>query len=431
MPKVRKEKAAKSLRHNPLGEEIVEDMEKAGIRATPRAKIRKGKRDDDEDGADMLPASMTKKVLEVAQAQKVDEGLGLEDDDAPCAGSVGNGAEDEEVVMEDVEVDEDGFIVTAGATEEEERALSLFLPSAGTQQAGPSLGDLILQKIQEHEARKSGAEAVSADLAEATGLSPKVVDVYTEIGKWLKQYKVGALPKAFKVVPSLTNWEEVLALTSPLTWSPAAMYEAVSIFASNLNPRMAQRFFNLVLLPAVRQNIAEYKKLNFHYYRSLRKSLFKPAAFFKGILLPLATENCTLREALILNSVLSKASIPPMHSAATLMRLCEMSPWYGTTSILMASLLNKKYALPLRVMESLVIHFCAFSRDTTQLPVVWHRTLLVFVQRYKFDLTDDQKRRIRDLLKVQYHEGITPEVRRELLVPKPGEAGGATDMDVS
>merc|ERR1712217_260575 len=101
-----------------------------------------------------------------------------------------------------------------------------------------------------------------------------------------------------------SNWEEVLSLTNPLGWSPAAMYEAVAIFASNLNPKMAQRFYNLVLLPAVRQNIAEYKKLNFHYYRSLRKTIFKPAAFFKGVLLPLAIEGCTLQEATILSSVL-------------------------------------------------------------------------------------------------------------------------------
>merc|ERR1712217_80564 len=117
-----------------------------------------------------------------------------------------------------------------------------------------------------------------------------------------------------------SNWEEVLSLTNPLGWSAAAMYEAVAIFASNLNPKMAQRFYNLVLLPAVRQNIAEYKKLNFHYYRALRKALFKPAAFFKGILLPLAMESCTLREALILSSVLSKASIPVMHAAASIVR---------------------------------------------------------------------------------------------------------------
>merc|ERR1712187_982798 len=120
--------------------------------------------------------------------------------------------------------------------------------------------------------------------------------------------------------PNLSNWEEVLSLTNPLGWKPAAMCEAVAIFASNLNPRMAQRFYNLVLLPAVRQNIAEYKKLNFHYYRSLRKTIFKPAAFFKGIVLPLAAENCTLREAALLSGVLSKTSIPVMHAAATIVR---------------------------------------------------------------------------------------------------------------
>merc|ERR1719352_729541 len=108
------------------------------------------------------------------------------------------------------------------------------------------------------------------------------------------------MPKAFKILPKLTNWEEVLSLTNPLDWSANAMYEAVNIFASNLNPRMAQRFYNLVLLPAVRDNIARFKKLNFHYYRSLRKALFKPAAFFKGILIPMAMESCTLREAMIL-----------------------------------------------------------------------------------------------------------------------------------
>merc|ERR1712113_763350 len=132
------------------------------------------------------------------------------------------------------------------------------------------------------------------------------IQVYSEIGEWLKRYKSGKIPKAFKVIPNLHNWEEVLALTKPLNWSPAAMYEAVAIFASNLNPRMAQRFYNLVLLPAIRQNIAEHKRLNFHYYRSLRKTIFKPAAFFKGIVLPLAGENCTLREAALLCSVLAK-----------------------------------------------------------------------------------------------------------------------------
>jgi essential nuclear protein 1 len=53
---------------------------------------------------------------------------------------------------------------------------------------------------------------------------------------------------------------------------------------------MAQRFFHLILLPNVRSNISssQTKKLNPHLFNALKKSLFKPAAFFRGILLPLA-----------------------------------------------------------------------------------------------------------------------------------------------
>lgn len=46
---------------------------------------------------------------------------------------------------------------------------------------------------------------------------------------------------------------------------------------------MAQRFYNLVLLPRVRDDIAEYKRLNFHLYMALKKALFKPGAWFKGM----------------------------------------------------------------------------------------------------------------------------------------------------
>ena len=78
------------------------------------------------------------------------------------------------------------------------------------------------------------------------------------------------------------------------------MYAATRIFTSNLTEKMAQRFFNLVLLPRVRDDIAEYKKLNFHLYQALRKALFKPGAFFKGFLLPL----CEVSLLLALTEVL-------------------------------------------------------------------------------------------------------------------------------
>jgi essential nuclear protein 1 len=37
----------------------------------------------------------------------------------------------------------------------------------------------------------------------------------------------------------------------------------------------------------VRGDIEEAKKLHYHLYMALKKALYKPAAFFKGILFPL------------------------------------------------------------------------------------------------------------------------------------------------
>ena len=66
---------------------------------------------------------------------------------------------------------------------------------------------------------------------------------------------------------------------------------------------MAQRFFKDVLLPRVRNELAEGGKLNVHLYNSIAKSLYKPAAFFKGFLLPLVKEGCTVKEAVVIGSV--------------------------------------------------------------------------------------------------------------------------------
>ncbi len=62
----------------------------------------------------------------------------------------------------------------------------------------------------------------------------------------------------------------------------------------------------------------------------------------------------------------------------------------GTTSFFMRVLLDKKYALPYRVIDGLVDHFVRFADDERTMPVVWHQTLLCFVQRYKVREADKQ-----------------------------------------
>ena len=65
------------------------------------------------------------------------------------------------------------------------------------------------------------------------------------------------------------------------------MLAATKIFASNLDPKQSQRFYRDFLLDAIRDEIQETKKLSVQLYEALKKSMYKPAAFFKGILFPL------------------------------------------------------------------------------------------------------------------------------------------------
>jgi essential nuclear protein 1 len=198
----------------------------------------------------------------------------------------------------------------------------------------------------------------------------------------LSRYKSGPLPKTFKIIPSLRDWEQVLQITNPDAWTPQATYQATRIFSSNLKSKMAQRFYNILLLDKVRDDIDETKKLNYHLYMAVKKSLYKPAAFFKGFLLPLLESGtCTLREAAIIGSVLVKCSVPALHSAAALLKIAEME-YSGPNSLFIRILLDKKYALPYKVIDSLIFHFMAFKRDERELPVLWHQALLVFVQRF-------------------------------------------------
>jgi essential nuclear protein 1 len=245
-------------------------------------------------------------------------------------------------------------------------------------------------------------------------MNPKVIEVYSKVGLLLTRYKSGPMPKTFKIIPTLRDWEQVLWLTNPTEWSPQAMYQATRIFTSNLKAQLAQRFFRHVLLEAVRDDIAASNRLNCHLYMAVRKSLYKPAAFFKGFLLPLCeSATCTLREAAILSSILAKVSVPMLHSAAALLKLCELG-YSPSTSLFMRTLLDKKYALPFQVIDALVFHFLSFRSDPREMPVLWHQALLVFSQRYKADMTPDQKEALGGLTRVKQHPEISPEIRREL-----------------
>lgn len=59
-------------------------------------------------------------------------------------------------------------------------------------------------------------------------------------------------------------------------------------------------------------------------------------------------------------------------------------------------------------------YFIRFEHDQRELPVLWHQAFLTFIQRYKADISSEQKEALLGLLRKQSHVQITSEIRREL-----------------
>ncbi|KAF4631686.1 hypothetical protein G7Y89_g6450 [Cudoniella acicularis] len=454
--------ARQARRHNPLEEDLT---------ATGLLKNKPGKRKSkhQQEGDQFVDSKASRKILRIGQ-ELADEAA--EEDRA----SIPNTAfdfdsrfegEDDEEPFEDAEAwgDDDEEVEEIELAPDDLATFSKFFPAdedpllrqgwggeaddAGDEQ-GTNLADLILEKIAAHEAAQKGqggaARNAPGPIDEDFEIPPKVVEVYTKIGLILSRYKSGKLPKPFKILPTVPHWEDILEITRPDKWTANACYEATKIFISS-TPATAQRFLEMVILERVREDIYETKKLNVHLFNALKKGLYKPAAWFKGFLFPLVgSGTCTLREAHIISGVLVRVSVPVLHSAAAIKGLCDIAAQEssagteggGATNIFIKALLEKKYALPYQVIDSLVFHFLRFrsvdlanvqpgdiggamegisgaGAKETKLPVIWHQCLLAFAQRYRNDITEDQREALLDLLLTKGHSAIGPEVRRELL----------------
>ena len=188
---------------------------------------------DEEDEEQLMPAAMQRKIAAQALLQQEEveslpaqpkhsmgssgaraEGGDSDDDEADEADEVDSELEGAGEYYEDVEELELG--------EDEQKALDVLMGGGAPTR---TLADVIMAKINERAGGAAAAGEGGGGAAEGDelvpDLPPKVLEVYTSVGKVLKTYRSGKLPKAFKIVPRLANWEEVLYATDPDSWTPA------------------------------------------------------------------------------------------------------------------------------------------------------------------------------------------------------------------
>ena len=295
MPKKVKKRDGSALRHDPLDIQLKKDdnarkglLEEASVLREGKAvKVRAEVDDaDDENVDELIPGKLSGKILKLAKEQQIE----IERENKPkkrgiSAKSGSSSASrafdhDDDAALDDDDELEDGaddvihkgdYVENVEISQDDEEALALFM--GNTTQPRLKLADMILDKIREKEEAIANGGSVDAFEGADFGstLSPKIVEVYRGVGKFMSRYSAGKVPKAFKIIPSLTNWEEVLLITRPDKWSSQAVFVATRLFASNLNAKSAQRFFNVILLDRVLEDISENKRLNYHLYLALKK----------------------------------------------------------------------------------------------------------------------------------------------------------------
>lgn len=159
------------------------------------------------------------------------------------------------------------------------------------------------------------------------------------------------------------------------------------VFRIGIITSISKRFFQLVLLHSLRNNLIKNNqtRLDMPLYLALQKALKKaPALFLKGLLIPLCeSKSCTVLEASVIARVIVQSQFPVLQSATALLKLSELS-FTLPIGILVLVFLEKKQALPYRVIDTLIVKYFAnqqtLGRDMV-LPQIWFQALYTFVKR--------------------------------------------------
>lgn len=129
--------------------------------------------------------------------------------------SIRNDSTDEEIKENsdnDADLDEQGDYFDVKIDEDDELALRQFMTNKPSAQK--TLNDIILQKIHDKQHELSSELSETDSRAFVRKLDPRLVEMYKGVGQVLSTYRSGKLPKAFKIIPKLSNWEQVLGKNS-------------------------------------------------------------------------------------------------------------------------------------------------------------------------------------------------------------------------
>lgn len=113
--------------------------------------------------------------------------------------------EDEEDTLEP-----DTYFENIEINEDDEKAIEMFM--SHNPMPRRTLADIIMEKITEKQTELE-THFSDAGTVQMQDIDPRVKQMYEGVRDVLRKYRSGKLPKAFKIIPKLRNWEQILFIT--------------------------------------------------------------------------------------------------------------------------------------------------------------------------------------------------------------------------
>ena len=223
-------------------------------------------------------------------------------------------------------------------------------------------------------------------------LQPKLLKILERASLFLKVYRSGKIPKIIRILPCLKNFEEVLWLTRPDIWSEQAIVTLTRFFLPKLDKNQLSRFYSLVLAPRLQETIFRSKTYSVHIKKAIKISSMHPSIFFSSIILPICeSKSCTIKEGVLLSSIIWKYKFPRSIIMSTLVRLIK-EPITSTKCMILRVILSKNYLISLRIIDLLIDFFNLYNNKIIS---SHYKTLfLVFLRNYSNFISIEDRKKI-------------------------------------
>ena len=223
-------------------------------------------------------------------------------------------------------------------------------------------------------------------------LKPRLLKILERTTLFMKVYRSGKIPKIIRILPSIKNFEEMLWLTRPDTWSNSAVYSITRSFLPKLDKKQMSRFFSLILAPRFQETIFQRKSYSIHVQKALKISTNYPSIFFSSIVLPICeSKHCSMKEGVAISAILMKYRFPPKIIITVIVRLIN-NPVSAPKCIILKTIINKNYLLPLRIIDILV-DFLIANRNKFCFPH-FKMLFLSFIKNYSTSLSTEDKQKL-------------------------------------